>query len=154
MQPNKRIQILAAVSWVVLYGAWSIYTSLNPDPRDLQAVADVRYHPLASALGALTPSIVLAPIVYWMFGLALRQTFRRFVVREYEAFRTMFWPFGPREVRASETEKSPASPDASSSSIPKNPPNLIAGVVGPIAVNARAPKADSEQKTRRNVSRL
>ncbi len=99
----KRIQILAAVSWLVLYGAWSIYTSLNPDPRDQQAVMDVRYHPIATVLGALAPSIILAPLVYWVFGLALRQTFRRFIVWEYEAFRTMFWPFGQRKKSSGES---------------------------------------------------
>ena len=38
-----------------------------------QAIADLRLHPLASVLGALMPSIVLAPLAYWGSGVILRR---------------------------------------------------------------------------------
>src|SRR5262249_17023946 len=72
----KRIQIIAAVSWVVIIGAWSLQRALNPDPLDLQAVVDVKTHPIASALGALLPSIILASFAYWTCGLVLRHLSR------------------------------------------------------------------------------
>jgi hypothetical protein len=70
---TKHAQIIAAVFCVVIVGAWSIQRAFYPDAHDVQAIVDVRTHPLASALGALLPSIILAPFAYWIFGFVLRR---------------------------------------------------------------------------------
>ena len=69
----KRWQILTTVSFVLVVGALEIYRALHPDPYNQQAVTDVTYHPLAYAIGSITPLIIAAPIAYWMFGRVFRR---------------------------------------------------------------------------------
>jgi hypothetical protein len=75
MQSNwiKRVQILGTILFVLVIGGTSVHRVLNPDPYDQQARIGVAEHPIASAIGAVAPSIILAPFVYWMFGRVFRR---------------------------------------------------------------------------------
>jgi len=69
----RLFQVAAAVIWIAIVGGMNVIRALNPNVQDFQAVADVTYHPIASAMGALFPSVVLALPVYWGAGIFLRR---------------------------------------------------------------------------------
>lgn len=70
--PNRRVQIIIAMSMVAVSAVWPLVRTFNPDPRDAQAILQIIAHPWASALGSLTPSIICAPVAYWFAGHVLR----------------------------------------------------------------------------------
>ncbi|MGH6848159.1 MAG: hypothetical protein ACREC0_12210 [Methylocella sp.] len=43
------------------------------DQSSAQAILDLRLHPVASILGSLFPTAILAPIAYWLSGFGLRR---------------------------------------------------------------------------------
>jgi hypothetical protein len=66
----KPYRMLSAVLLAFIGGWISIRGALNPNSADsAQLLANLEAHPVASILGALLPSIVLAPFFYWLFGL-------------------------------------------------------------------------------------
>jgi hypothetical protein len=63
----------------------NLYAQFLPDARtcdksSLQAIVDMRLHPVARILGALSPSVVLAPVAYYMAGRLRRRYAARFKV--------------------------------------------------------------------------
>jgi hypothetical protein len=76
-------QISAATLWVLCVGGLAINRAFHPNPYDFQALADLTYHPIASALGALAPSVVLSPLAYWWSGVVIRRYARRFKICEH-----------------------------------------------------------------------
>ena len=68
MTPKRIYQICSTVAWIVIFGGYQVYNSLHPDPLDAQWVAEVQQHPVAAGLGALIPTLVLSPVIYWFVG--------------------------------------------------------------------------------------
>src|SRR5581483_10518164 len=62
----RKIAITAAI--VFSSAAVAVYHTFNPSPNDYQAMVDFHFHPIASVLGAVLPSFVLAPFTYWAAG--------------------------------------------------------------------------------------
>lgn len=53
----------------------------------VQAIIDLRLHPVASILGSLVPTIVIAPVIYFLVGWLWRRYNARFKICEYCAER-------------------------------------------------------------------
>ena len=85
MKPKtiKHYQIVLTISVMLVLGWFAVHGTLNPAPHDSQARVDLAYHPIASILGALIGTVILAPFVYWMLGWILRRSAARFKICEY-----------------------------------------------------------------------
>jgi hypothetical protein len=73
MKNPHQVQALATIAWVVFFGGWQAYNALSPNPNDAQWVADVQQHPFATMSGSVLPTIILAPLVYWLTGKIARR---------------------------------------------------------------------------------
>jgi len=58
------------------FGGLQVYRTLHPNPYNLQWVADVRYHPAAPVIGAMTPVLLGAPLLYWILGKVAPKSWR------------------------------------------------------------------------------
>ena len=65
---NKHRQIATTVAIVFSCAGMAVYRAINPSPGEYQAMVDLHFHPIASVLGAVLPSFVLAPLTYWAVG--------------------------------------------------------------------------------------
>ena len=75
----KLLQMAVTSSWVLGSGWFAVERTLNP--QSFQASIDLNEHPIASIIGALIPTVVLAPLAYWMFGPTARRIAARSVQR-------------------------------------------------------------------------
>ena len=69
-------QIIMTAMCVLVAGGFAIHGALHPSRSNYdypQLVANLNAHPIASVLGALVPTVILAPFAYWMFGWILRR---------------------------------------------------------------------------------
>jgi hypothetical protein len=82
-QVSRKLQIVGTVSIVLLSGIMAIHNALNPQPTNSQGQIDLYYHPVARVAGSLIPTIILAPVAYWMFGKLLRRGAARYKVCEF-----------------------------------------------------------------------
>jgi hypothetical protein len=78
----KSLQILSMIAFVLGTGVIATYDTLHPSFNFL--AVGFHYHPIASLLGALLPSIMLAPLVYLSVGRNLRRRYYRQVI-EYDS---------------------------------------------------------------------
>lgn len=67
-QDKRYFKIMGTVVVVLGIGAQAAYWALHPSPSDFQSIVDLQVHPIASLLGAMVPSVLCIPIVYWTFG--------------------------------------------------------------------------------------
>src|SRR5712691_7057430 len=82
-EATKRLQIMLTALFVLVSGGFAVHGVLNLPPDDIQRIVNFHYHPIASIAGALTPTIILMPFVYWMFGRICRRIAGRFIVCEH-----------------------------------------------------------------------
>jgi hypothetical protein len=75
-------QVMCVATWLAASGGFAVQRTLTPHPYSLMGV-QLREHPFASILGALLPTIVLAPVVYFWSRRLLRWSGR--LRRRYDA---------------------------------------------------------------------
>lgn len=86
MKPEtiKRAQIVGTGLVVLVLGGLAVQRTLNPASYDHQAMIDLHFHPIASILGALLPTVIISvPFVYWIFGRIMRRMAARFKICEH-----------------------------------------------------------------------
>lgn len=65
---GKKFQITLTATILILSAYHAVDRTMNPKADDLQGRLDLYYHPIASILGSLLPTIIIAPLAYWVFG--------------------------------------------------------------------------------------
>jgi hypothetical protein len=76
---SKKQRIFFVVSLSLLLSGMAAWRALTPNPDNEQAVLDVETHPVASAVGAAIPSLLLAPFAYWFSGWCIAFANRRYL---------------------------------------------------------------------------
>jgi len=79
----KRFQIGSAALFSLITGGQSILRTLSPPPYDSQSQEELLYHPIASIVGSLIPTIIAVPMIYWMTGRIYRRIAARYKVCQY-----------------------------------------------------------------------
>ena len=73
----KRLQIITTLTFVLISGAMAVKRALNINHIPFDDLPVSMDHLVGPVSGALAPSIILAPVAYWMLG----KIFRRLAVR-------------------------------------------------------------------------
>ena len=61
---RPRSRKLLALGIFIVVGSLLVFRALHPDPRDVQAIHDIRFDPVTSMAGAITPAFIIALVAY------------------------------------------------------------------------------------------
>jgi hypothetical protein len=79
---SKKQRIINVGVMLVALTAMGEWRAMTPDPNNARQVYDVENHPIASALGAALPAVLLAPVAYWFYGWCMAACANRWASRK------------------------------------------------------------------------